>query len=143
MGKYFGFILLFFSWMGCINAQNTISGRITDDTSILPNVHVVNITSGLKTSSNNEGWYRILAKPKDELQYTYIGMDTVSILVEDVTKILNIKMNLRVEQLDEVVVEQKISKQKRLAMTYITDSSVVNTSFGYISPATVAYHLKV
>ena len=143
MGKYFGFILLFFFWMGCINAQNTISGRITDGTSKLSNVHVVNLASGLKTSSNDEGWYRILAKPKDELQYTYIGMDTVSILVEDVTKILNIKMNLRVEQLDEVVVEQKISKQKKLAMTYITDSSVVNTSFGYISPATVAYHLKV
>ncbi|NDV42755.1 tetratricopeptide repeat protein [Flagellimonas sediminis] len=143
MGKYFKAILVFFTWMGCVNAQNTISGRITDGTSKLSNVHVVNLTSGSKTSSDQEGWYQILARPKDELQYTYIGMDTVSILVEDVTKILNIKMSLRVEQLDEVVVEQKISKQKRLAMTYIMDSSVVNTSFGCISPATVAYHLKV
>lgn len=143
MGKHFGVILLFFSWIGCVNAQNTILGRITDGTSKLTNVHIVNLTSGSKTSSNEEGWYQILAKPKDKLQYTYMGMDTVSILVEDITKILNIKMNLRVEQLDEVVVEQKISKQKRLAMNYITDSSVVNTSFGYISPATVAYHLQV
>ncbi|RUA17164.1 MAG: hypothetical protein DSY83_04610, partial [Flavobacteriia bacterium] len=123
--------------------QNTIKGRITIEGKPLSSVHIVNISSGTLTGSNKEGMYQIKARPKEELMFTYVGLDTISIIVEDVTHILNIEMYPKVEQLDEVVVSKKISRQKRLAMDYFTDSTVVNTSFGYISPATSAYHLKV
>nr|WP_321413025.1 carboxypeptidase-like regulatory domain-containing protein [uncultured Allomuricauda sp.] len=123
--------------------QKTITGRITDGKSPLSNVQVANLASGSKTTSDAEGQYKIMAEPREELQYTYMGMDTVTIIVEDVTRILNIVMQPRIEELNEVVVTEKISRQKNLAMNYFMDSSIVNSSFGYISPATVAYHLKV
>ncbi|MEC8832732.1 MAG: carboxypeptidase-like regulatory domain-containing protein, partial [Bacteroidota bacterium] len=120
-----------------------INGRVTDGESPLANVHVTNLTTDTKTLSNKQGAYNILASPREELQFTYVGMDTITIIVEDVTRILNIAMRPKVEMLDEVVVTKKISKQRNLAMNYLTDSSIVNSSFGYLSPATVAYHLKV
>ncbi|MBO0340804.1 carboxypeptidase-like regulatory domain-containing protein [Flagellimonas profundi] len=124
-------------------AQNTITGRVTDGDNPLSNVHVTNLTTETGTSTDKEGRYNIKASPREELRFTYVGMDTITIIVEDVTRILNIAMLPKVEMLDEVVVTEKISKQKNLAMNYNKDSSIVNTSFGYLSPASTAYHLKV
>lgn len=136
-------LIIIFCSIGTLLGQNIVKGRITSDGKPLPSVHITNIASGTITGSDDNGLYVIQARPKEELMFTYLGMDTISIIVEDVTHILNIEMYPKVEQLDEVVVEKKISRQKKLAMDYFTDSTVVNTSFGYISPATSAYHLKV
>ncbi|MEC7264241.1 MAG: hypothetical protein VXW38_10905, partial [Bacteroidota bacterium] len=67
--------------------QKSISGRITQEGSALKNVSIQNLASGVSTASDQEGMYHILANPKEELQFTHMGMDTVSIIVEDVTKI--------------------------------------------------------
>ncbi|WP_339728738.1 hypothetical protein [Maribacter stanieri] len=135
----FGFLLIFVNHYG----QQQIQGRISTDGISLSDVNVSNLSSGVNTFTNKNGQYVIIAKPKDELKFTHIGMDTVLILIEDVTSILNLKMQPKVEELDEVVLIEKIGKQKRLAIDYFTDPTIVNTSFGYISPATIAYHLKV
>ncbi|WP_423998968.1 hypothetical protein [Maribacter sp. IgM3_T14_3] len=135
----FLFLLLFVNVFG----QQKIQGRITSDGISLSNVHITNLSTNLKTFSEKDGKYLTTASPKEQLLFTHVAMDTVLILVEDVTKILNLKMNPRTEVLDEVVLTKKISRQKELAMTYFTDPTIVNTSFGYISPSSVAYHLKV
>ncbi len=126
-----------------VSGQQEIKGRITSDGNPLYNAIIFNQSSRVLTSSNEEGVYLITAQPKDELQFSYMGMDTISVIVEDVTHTLNIVLKAKITLLDEVIVTEKISKQKKLAMNYFTDSSVVNSSFGYLSPATVAYHLKV
>ncbi|GLU45008.1 hypothetical protein [Allomuricauda sp. NBRC 101325] len=123
--------------------KTTIQGRITNNGMPLSGVHVTNISSEEISYSKVDGDYSIQAMPKEELQFTYVGMDTVSILVEDVTKILNINMLLRMEQLDEVVVFKKINKQKELGMNYFSDPTIVNSFYGYLSPKTASYPLKV
>ncbi|WP_405397903.1 hypothetical protein [Maribacter sp. Asnod2-G09] len=134
-----GFLLVFVNLYG----QQQIQGRISTDGISLSDVNIQNLSSQAVSFTDKNGHYVIKAKPKDELRFTYVGMDTISILIEDVTSILNLKMQPKVEELDEVVLTEKISKQKRLAMNYFTDATIVNTSFGYISPANTAYHLKV
>ncbi len=129
--------------LSIVSGQQKINGLITAEGKPLPNVHISNRSSGLKTSSDNGGHYLILANPREELQFTHMGMDTVSILVEDITQTLNIRMTTKINILDEVIITERISRQKKLAMNYFIDSSIVNSSFGYLSPATVAYHLKV
>ncbi|WP_375324324.1 carboxypeptidase-like regulatory domain-containing protein [Flagellimonas sp. GZD32] len=136
---------LFLLW-ACTSAiaqVKSIEGRITNMGAPLSGVHVINLSSEEKVFSNSDGFYKILAEPKEELQFTYMGMDTVSIIIEDVTKILNISMRLRTEQLEEVVVSKKVDKQKELGMDYFSDPTIVNSFFGYLSPNTVAYQLKV
>ncbi len=139
---FVGFIILF---SGLSFGQNTITGRITDGKSSLPNVKVYNLTSGAQISSDTQGTYRIQAKPREELQFTYMGMDTVSIIVEDVTRILNVKMDLKIEELDEVELVSEVgrNKQRILEQQYATNKNLIRTAFGIIDKETFAGRLPI
>ena len=121
-----------------------IFGRITDGFDSLQGVKVTIQEGGDETYSDQEGRYELYAKPRDLLVFSRVGMDTIRIVVEDVTGRLNIEMNRVVEELDEVVVtEQKMSKQKRLSMDYYSKPTIINTSFGYLDSEASAYHIKM
>jgi len=92
--------------------QKTITGNTTYDSKVLPNVHVINTTSKIFTKTDKKGNYQILAKVGDELSYSYVGLKTMTILVEDVTSVLNIKMTEEVNLLDDVVVKAKVYENK-------------------------------
>ena len=125
--------------------QKTITGPITDCKSPLSNVQVANLASGSKTTSDAEGQYKIMAQPREELQYTYMGMDTITIMVEDVTRILNVKMNIRVEELDEVEVISEVgrNKQRILQQQYPNNDKLIRTAYGIIDAETFPGRLRV
>ncbi|MEZ4810078.1 MAG: hypothetical protein R2819_06930 [Allomuricauda sp.] len=124
--------------------QKNIQGKITNEGSPLKDVHITNISSGDQVASNKEGMYEIMASPKEELRFTYIGMDTVSVIVEDVTKILNIKMNLRIEELDEVTVSKTLLKgQKELELEYDSNPNIIKSAYGYLNKETSGYSIRI
>ncbi|MEN8879324.1 MAG: hypothetical protein ABF311_04055, partial [Polaribacter sp.] len=45
--------------------------------------------------SNEKGFYSIKAKPGEVLYYSYVGLDEVKVLIEDVTQTLNINLQLK------------------------------------------------
>lgn len=102
------------------------------------------MASGLQTSSDTEGRYRILARPREELQFTYMGMDTVSIITEDVTTTLNLNMISRIDVLDEVIVRKtRVEGQKDLELAYDTNPNIIRSSFGYLNKETAGYSLRI
>jgi len=115
-----------------------------DGVSYLPDVSVTNLTSGLGTTSDAEGRYQIKAYPKEELRFTYLGMDTVSILVEDVTRILNVTMNANVEELEEVTVAAKKRKtyQEKI-LDYHKNKNLIKTYFGFLDKETANFSLRI
>jgi len=125
--------------------QKSISGRITHEGSALKNVSIQNLASRVSTASDQKGMYQISARPKEELQFTYMGMDTVSIIVEDVTNILNINMQMQVEALDEVEVVSEVGKNKQRIMEqqYPTNENLIRTAFGIIDKETFAGRLPI
>lgn len=125
--------------------QKSISGRITQEGSALKNVSIQNLASGVSTVSDQEGMYSILANPKEELQFTHMGMDTVSIIVEDVTKILNVSMQMQIEALDEVEVVSEVgrNKQRIMEQQYATNENLIRTAFGIIDKETFAGRLPI
>ncbi|MDF0708263.1 hypothetical protein [Flagellimonas okinawensis] len=126
-------------------SQKSIHGRITNSGDPLSNVHVSNIASGAVTTSNAEGYYEIFANPKEEISYTYIGMDTISIIVEDVTRILNVNMRLSMEELDEVQVvgRERKNKQRQLESEYDVNTNIIKSSFGFLNKETAGYSLRI
>jgi hypothetical protein len=135
---------VFLLGLGSLQAQKAIQGSISNDGKPLSPVHVINLKSGDKTTSNSEGRYQILAHPKEELQFTYMGMDTVSIIVEDVTRILNINMELRVEELDEVTVsEKRIKTYQDKIVEYQFNKNMIKSSFGFLDKETASYSLRI
>ncbi len=124
--------------------QKTIHGKITNLGNPLQDVHITNLSSGDNIGSDQNGMYEIMAKPKEELRFTYVGMDTISVIVEDVTKILNIQMKMRVEELDEVTVSKKVLKgQKELELEYDSNPNIIKSAYGYLNKETANYSLRI
>jgi len=87
-----------------INAQQLITGKVTDDkNSPLPgvSVQVVNTLRGMYT--NLDGSYSIEAQPADTLIFRMLGMITVKEFVGNRT-VINVTMNVETNLINEVVV---------------------------------------
>ncbi|MCH7524046.1 MAG: carboxypeptidase-like regulatory domain-containing protein [Bacteroidetes bacterium] len=93
-----------------ITSQNTkailknISGKVTYINAPLTNVNIIIVGKTTGTKTDSKGNYSIKAQVGDIIQYSYVGFATVSIIVEDVTEILDIEMVIKVNELDEVTV---------------------------------------
>lgn len=116
----------------------TISGEITHLDAPLPdvNIKVKGRTRGTKT--NRKGHYELKAKTGEIIEYSYIGFKSVSIIVEDITKELNIDMITEVNELDEVVVTIKTIEGNTLKRNKKANKKF-NTSRGNIDPKTAGY----
>lgn len=114
-------------------APNTISGRVTNFGKPLADVAVLQVGGIYGTETDANGRYEIQAYPRDTLRFSLVGMKTVTILVEDVTRTLNIEMDPRVNELDEVTVTKRRARtNKELRLEYPFNKGIVNSSFGFI-----------
>jgi hypothetical protein len=77
------------------NIQKTISGFITHDNKPLENVTILVDKTIRYAVSNEKGFYSIKAKPGEVLSYSYVGLDEVKVLIEDITQTLNINLQLK------------------------------------------------
>lgn len=57
--------------------RKTLFGIIYDENGVLENAHIVNFSTNQATFSNEDGEYRIFAKPTDSIRYTSIGYKTI------------------------------------------------------------------
>lgn len=122
---------------------NKIQGIVTAYDSPLSNVNISlkGTSTGVQTDTN--GKYMIEARPRDVLVFSYVGMKTVEIIVEDVTKVLNIDMMPTVQELEEVTVQQRERKgQEALADNYGTKKSIIRTAYGYVDAEKAGYEMN-
>jgi len=119
------------------NAQSStqkISGYITSFEEPLQNVNIGVKGSNVATISNAKGRYEIMAAAKDIIVFSFTGLETQEIVVEDITNILNIEMFPKVEALDEVIVtDKRIYSQADLAQEYSFNRDIINTAYGFIN----------
>lgn len=144
MNRLFTLLLLVCSLQGFSQDKaNKIRGVVSDMGYPLINVNISikGTTEGIQT--DKDGKYEIEARPRDVLVFSYVGMHDVLIVVEDVTKILNINMVPRVEELDEVIVEQQKKKgQQALALNYSKKKSIVRTLYGFVDAENAGYSMN-
>ena len=84
--------------------QQTVSGTVTDDTGLpLPGVNVLieGTTRGVQTDF--DGNYSIEASNGETLIFSYLGMETISVVFQD-SPLINVVLEPDAAQLDEVVV---------------------------------------
>lgn len=106
-------LFLIFGNMGWALAQE-ISGKvITEEGLDLNKVLIINIKSGIKSYSDNEGEFRIEAKNTDEIRLVSEGYERIShfVKVSDFGQKLTFKMKKSAQEIPEVVIT-KVSKEK-------------------------------
>ena len=140
-------LLCLFTLVGVLGVsaqeERLIRGVISDGLSPLSDVSVTIEGSSWGTASNSEGRYEIVANPGDRLIFRYMGMKETRILVEDVTRFLNVAMVPDFVELDEVVLEKKLKDQKQLERLYESDKGIVKTAFGFLDSKTYSGRIQV
>ena len=131
--KAFNFILLSFLIFE-VNAQmaiSKISGVVTQNGYPVKNASVTIKGSTNGIYSNEKGAYSISSAPGDILVFQHLGLQTVEVLLEDVTKTLNIAMNPVEVQLEEVVVKKNIRKKAiEREIEFDSNMDLIRTNLG-------------
>lgn len=102
----FTFFLIGFCFSLVVSAQEiTIEGKVTstNDGEFLPGVSVIIVGTSNGTTTDFDGKYSIIAKKGDILEFSYIGMKTISIPIMD-KNIVDVSLQEDAAALDEVVV---------------------------------------
>jgi len=142
--KYkFAFIFLFLMNSTVIAQQKNddvaklVYGVITNDNKPLSGVIITDIVGQKQVLSGKDGKYKIRTATGSTLRYRYTGLQTVDIIVEDVTSELNLKMTAFINRLDEVVVTSENLKSKKK----VTDlkSNKIENAYGKIDTRAAGY----
>ncbi len=129
---YFRTTLLLFcllSWTLPLQAQTAtndklVSGIVTHDGSPLSNVNIKVEGSSRGTKTDVNGKYDIKVRPGEVLNFTYVGYETVSILIEDVTSELNINLVLKTNQLDAALVTARKKQGTVTSRSFIEEKAL-------------------
>ena len=124
MNRIFLFLVLLICFSpNAIAQEKLLSGVITDaeNNRPLPYVNIGISDKSVGTVSNEKGEFRLKlpsnVRGNDTLVFSYIGYDTVKKLVSDLNSPVQITMNSSEDQLEEVVLETKAAKPKRIGRT--------------------------
>lgn len=141
-------ILTFLLFIGSLSlAQekvNTIKGKVSYLETPLVNAKVAVQETDQSVKTDLNGSYEIVATPGQILTFSYPSMRSVEILVEDVTRILNVELNPEINQLDEVTVEKTVIKsQQQLRGEYSTNKNLINTAFGILDRDITSFAVRI
>jgi tetratricopeptide (TPR) repeat protein len=130
--------------MAAQDGLKTIKGTLTDGKNPIENVKVHIDAKSTVTTSDTQGKYSLEAETGDVITYTYMGMKTINIRVEDVTRILNPIMIPDVNELDEVVVQaSKRRSQNDMKEDYAVNKNIIRTAWGYLDADRAAGNVRI
>lgn len=109
MRKYLILILLFNSLHLLGQKKIFLHGMLRDSTSLIKNVHIVNLNTEKGTFSNDYGQYRIVVSLGDTLRFSSVEYETVKKTITDriyFSKKLNLVLKNKNYVLNEIVVKK-------------------------------------
>jgi tetratricopeptide (TPR) repeat protein len=117
-----------------------IYGYITSANVPLANVNisVKDTDRGVKT--DNKGFYTLEAKEGEVLLFTHIGMQSLEVIIEDITSVLHIKMRMKQDALDEVII--KTDRKHKAGFTEMDKPRNITTSRGNIDTRKAGYSVS-
>jgi len=114
--------------------KKDITGVITFNNEPIPDVNITieGTNKGVKTDA--KGFYALKAKAGDVLNYTHVGFEKISIIVEDVTTELNLDLDEKANQLKETLVIAKGNDVRSSSGIAYDTNTKIKTAAGYINP---------
>ncbi len=120
------------------NSFKSISGYLSSNDGPLSsvNIKIENHING--TESNSRGFYEISAKIGDLIHFSHVGYHKVSVIVEDVTEVLNIKMQLQANELGTAVVKARKKVKSMGEIAHEKRTATIMTGVGKINLRAIA-----
>ncbi|RFS15418.1 SusC/RagA family TonB-linked outer membrane protein [Emticicia sp. C21] len=111
------------AWASCAFAQDVnVTGKVTaDDGSALPGVSVVLQGTNRGTQTDADGNYKIAATKGSSLLFSFIGFETQTIAVGNMS-VINVTLKSDAAQLNEVVVTALGISREKKSLTYTAQS---------------------
>ena len=116
------------------NAFKKISGYVTYKQKPLANVNISVKNTKIGTKTSAKGFYTINAKKGAVIKFSFVGLQPVEVVVEDVTRTLNIDMKMINNDLDEVVINHENKKNIKAGFNALDKPIRMPTHFGKINP---------
>lgn len=101
-------VLFFLLFASVAFSQNVLKGKVVMDSPTLNRVYIANYSNKNETVANNQGYFKILAKPKDTLVISGINIKGKQIVLKasDFSEdLFFVKLKLMPYVLDEVIVQ--------------------------------------
>lgn len=128
---------------GMSQEKRKVFGKVSDGKKAMESVNIQVLDDKASTTTDAEGKYEIMVETGDKLQYSFNGMKTITIRIEDVTRILNPIMIPDIEELEEVTVAaSKRRSQKDLEENYVINQNIIRTAFGYLDAKRAAGQIR-
>jgi tetratricopeptide (TPR) repeat protein len=119
------------------NLIKTISGKVTHLFAPIPNVNITIKGTSKGTKTNDQGYYSLQANVGDILKYSHVSYTTVAVMIEDVTSTLNIELQEKDNQLDEVLVKARVDQK---ALDYLHQRTrIIKTGVGEINLKAIGF----
>ena len=120
------------------NSRKTISGFVSTNNTALSsvNIKIENHINGTKTDA--KGFYELEAKIGDVINFSYVGYRTVSVVVEDVTNVLNISMKLQANELGTAVVKARKKVKSLGEIEHEKRTATITTGVGKLDLKAIA-----
>lgn len=105
-------------------SKKKITGTVVDDLgSTLPGVAVLVVGTPRGVTTDIDGTFSLEVSPADKLEITYLGMQTQTVTVGNKT-VFNIKLEPRVDELEEVTVVAFAKQRKESVLASVTTVKV-------------------
>jgi hypothetical protein len=115
-----------------VQAQRNLKGKILFDNAPLEGVRIKLNNEEMAERSNQEGDFSIEVKEGDFIYFNSLGMQELSVRIDDVTDRLTLEMRPEVTALDEVVISRENRQKKPFS---ILDKPIAfKTAFATINP---------
>ena len=116
-------LLLLFSLFAVVGFARTVTGVVTQKSDNLPIIGATVMVEGTQrgTATDFDGRYTIDVQDNDVLNFSYVGMQTISLKVGSQTTI-NVEMEENAQVLDEVVVTAMGQTQEKKKLNFAVQS---------------------
>ncbi len=121
---YFRVIIIFYLCISSIQIysqkeRTLISGEVKNDSAVVENVHIINLSSNRGSLSNQNGKFKISVKENDTLRFSDIQFLTKEIIITNriiAKKYLIILLKPKNNELDEIVLTESKNMAKALGL---------------------------
>ncbi len=135
--------LIFFTFTYAQENLKTIKGKILYLDGPVVNADIKVSGSDEIIKSTVDGAYEVQAYQGDIITFSYPSLRNMEVVVEDVTRILNITMSPDINELDEVVVQaSKRQSQRELQEDYAVDKNIIQTAWGFLNAKKAPGHIR-